>query len=145
MLRKDLTKLVKRDDITPDSFEILGISLSGYTAGEAAVNARVSPLGQCLLRDVPVKSERSKTNDDLHTQHQRAASLTRPSRRSPQNLEDRSSRRSSLGRCLRPLCPRRCSSTWYRERIRVIFYHRAVAARVVCVWKTESGKSSSMG
>src|SRR5437773_2954693 len=111
MLRKDLTKLVKRDDITPDSFEILGISLSGYTAGEAAVNARVSPLGQCLLRDVPVKSERSKTNDDLHTQHQRAASLTRPSRRSPQNLEDRSSRRSSLGRCLRPLCPRRCSST----------------------------------
>src|SRR5205814_4869441 len=51
MLRKDLTKLEKREDITPDSFEMLGILLSGYTAGEAAVNALVSPVGQGLLRN----------------------------------------------------------------------------------------------
>jgi hypothetical protein len=49
-LRKGLTKLVNREDIASDSFAILGISRSGYTAGEAAVHLLVSPLGQWFLR-----------------------------------------------------------------------------------------------
>src|SRR5712692_5628385 len=43
-------------------------------------------------------------NDDIHTTPQRAAPLARPSRRPGPGLEDRSTRRSSVGRRLRSLC-----------------------------------------
>lgn len=45
-LRKGLTKSVKQEDSAPDSFAMLGIALSEYSAGELTANSLVRPVGQ---------------------------------------------------------------------------------------------------